>query len=175
MRKHPPTSEQLIFPPIYLDEENGRPTWSVNVELPPDVETELAEYEKEEEYAGWTTIIHEALYVYRWQFWTKEELDAELREAIEEGICSAETEGAIEATREFWDELKRRGERNMQRIRELQAKGQLGNLLLPKELHAFMLERIASGECRTPADVVCGAMPHLRRERIADKLRPNAE
>jgi hypothetical protein len=165
MRQHLPTSEQLIFPPVYLDEERERPTWSVNVELPPDVEAELAEYEKEDECAVWTVIIHEALYVYRWQFWTKEELDAEFREAIEESTRSAEAEGRIEVTPEFWKEFRKRGERNVKWTHELQVKGELGNLLLPKELYAFILERIESGECRTPTDVVCGAMPHLRRER----------
>jgi hypothetical protein len=165
MRKHLPTSEQLIFPPVYLDEERRRPTWSVNVELPSDVEAELAEYEKEDEFAVWTVIIHEALYVYRWQFWTKEELNEEFREAIEEGIRSAETEGTIAVTPEFWEEFSKRGERNVKRTHALQAKGELGNLLLPEELYAFILERIESGECRTPTDVVCRAMPHLRRER----------
>jgi hypothetical protein len=164
MRKHLPTSEQLIFSPVYLDEQH-RPTWSVNVELPPDVEAELADYEKEDEFAVWTVIIHEALYVYRWEVWTKEALDAEFREAIEEGIRSAETEGTIEVTPEFWEEFRKRGESNVKWTHELQAKGELGNLLLPKELYAFILERIESGECRTPTDVVCGAMPHLRRER----------
>jgi hypothetical protein len=165
MKKHHPTSEKLIFPPVYLDEERRWPIWSVNVELPPDVEAEIVEYEKADEFAVWTVIIHEALYIYRWQFWTKEELDAEFREAIEAGIRSAETAGTIEVTSEFWEEFRKRGERNVKRTHESQAKGELGNLLLPKELYAFILERIESGECRTPTDVVCGAMPHLRRER----------
>jgi hypothetical protein len=169
MRKRLPTSEQLIFPPIYLDEDRKRPTWSVNVELPPDVEGELARYQAEDECAVWTVLIHEALYVYRWQFWTKEELDAEIREAIEESIRSAETEGTIEATEDFWKELKQRAEQGVKRIHELQAKGELGNLLLPKELYEFILERLESGEPRTPTDVVCAAMPHLRRERSREK------
>ena len=71
MKKHHPTSEKLIFPPVYLDEERRWPIWSINVELPPDVEAEIVEYEKADEFAVWTVIIHEALYIYRWQFWTK--------------------------------------------------------------------------------------------------------
>jgi hypothetical protein len=31
-----------------------------------------------------------------------------------------------------------------------------------------MKERIASGECKTPTDVVVAAMPHLRRSRQED-------
>jgi hypothetical protein len=165
MRNHPPTSDQAIFPPIHLSEERRRATWSVNVDLPADVEARLAEYEKEDECAVWTVMIHEALYVYRWEFWTKEALNAEVREAIEASIRSAETEGTIEATPEFWEEIRKRGERSIERIRALQASGEMGNLLLPKELHAFILERIESGDCRTPTEVVCKAMPYLARER----------
>jgi hypothetical protein len=169
MRKHVPTSEQLIFSPIYLDEDRRRTTWSVNVELPANVEEELARYQAEDECAVWTVLIHEALYVYRWQFRTQEELDAEIREAIEESIRSAETEGTIEATEDFWTELKQSAERGAKRIHALQAKGELGNLLLPKELYEFILERLESRESRTPTDVVCAAMPHLRRERNREK------
>ena len=169
MKPHRPTSEQIIFEPIYLDEDRRRPTWSVNVKLPADVEEELAAYQAEDECSVWTILIHEALYVYRWQFWTKEELDAEIREAIEESIRSAETEGTIEATEDFWQELKQRAKQGGKRIHELQVKGELGNLLLPKELYEFVLERLESGECRTPTDVVCAAMPHMRRERNREK------
>jgi hypothetical protein len=151
MRQHHPTSEQLVFPPVRLDDEDRRwPTWSVNVDLPPDVEVEIAQYTKENEFSVWTVLIHEALYIYRWQFWTREELEAELREAIEEGIRSAETEGTIEATPQFWKDFKKRCNRDVKKIRELKAKAELGNLLLPKELYAFIVERIESGECRTP-------------------------
>ena|SRR5450755_3411496 len=165
MKVHLPTSDRLVFDPIYLDKDRRRPTWSVNVELPPDVEAELARYQAADECAVWTVMIHEALYVYRGQFWTKEALDAEIRQAIEEGIRSAETEGTIEATEEFWEKLRESAERSVKQIHELQAKGELGNLLLPKELHAFILERMESRECRTPTDVVCKATPHLRAER----------
>jgi Arc/MetJ-type ribon-helix-helix transcriptional regulator len=148
-----------------LDEDKRRPTWSVNVELPAEVGRELAEYEKENEFAAWTLLIHEALYVYRWQFRTREELDAELRAAIEEGESSEEAEGAIEVTPDVWKNLRKTCERDAKRIHELTADGKLGNLLLPLELHAFIIERMESGECRTPTDVVCAAMPHLRKER----------
>jgi hypothetical protein len=37
-------------------------------------------------------VIHEALYAYRTVVWAQERLDSELREAIEEGIRSGETE-----------------------------------------------------------------------------------
>ena len=169
MKKHLPTSAQLVFPPVHLNADCREPTWSVNVELPLDVEIELAEYEKADECAVWTVLIHEALYVYRWQFWSKEALDAEVREAIEEGIRSAETEGTIEATPEFLEGLLEASKRDVKHIHELQAKGELGNLLLPKELYAFILERIESGDCLTPTDVVCRAMPALRRERLKAK------
>jgi len=169
MTREHPAADGLIFPPVQIDEDRRRPTWSVNVTLPPAIEAEIQRYVDEDELTSWTVMIHDALYVYRWQFRTKEELDAELRETIEAGIRSADDEGTIEVTPQFWEDLKRRGERNVERIHALQAQGELGNLLLPQELYAFILERIASGVCRTPTDVVCAAMPHLRRERAREK------
>ena len=89
--------ERLIFPPVRLDGDR-RPAWSVNVDLPPDIDAEIRRYVEEDELTSWTVMIQGALYIYRWQFWTKEQLKAELREAIEESIRSAEEEGTIEAT-----------------------------------------------------------------------------
>jgi hypothetical protein len=73
MTREHPAADGRIFPPMHLDADRRRPTWSVNVDLPPAIDAEIRRY-----------------YVYRWQFWTKEELDAELREAIEAGIRSAD-------------------------------------------------------------------------------------
>ena len=109
--------------------------------------------------------IHGALYVYWRLFHTREQLRAELREAIKKGIRSGETEGYIEITPEFWRNFKKRSRRNLEEIRKLSDKGKVGNLLLPKELYEFISERLASGECKTPTDVVCAAVLHLRQER----------
>ena len=169
MMREPPAADGLVFPPMHLDEDRRRPTWSVNLDLPPEIDAEIHRYVEEDDPTSWTVVIHGALYVYRWQFHTKEELDAELREAIEAGIRSADEEGTIEVTSQFWEDLRQRGERRIAQIHALQAQGALGNLLLPKELYDFILERIASGAYRTPTDVVCAAMPHFRRERAREK------
>jgi Arc/MetJ-type ribon-helix-helix transcriptional regulator len=156
--------ERVVFPPVRLDKDR-RPTWSVNVDLPPEVDAEIRRYVEKDELTSWTVMIHGALYIYRWQFWTKEELGAELREAIEESIRSADEEGTIEITPQFWKDMKRRCRKNAERITELQGKGKMGNLLLPKELYEFVQERIGAGDCKTPTDVVCAAVPYLRRQR----------
>jgi hypothetical protein len=169
MKKHCPTSTQLVFPPVHLNVDRREPTWSVNVELPLDVETELAAYENPAEGAVWTVLIHEALYVYRWQFWSQEALDAEVMEAMEEGLRDAEAGNTTAVTPELFESFEQACRRDVKHIHELQAKGELGNLLLPKELYAFILERIESGDCLTPTDVVCRAMPAFRRERLNDK------
>ena len=169
MTREHPAADGRIFPPMHLDADRRRPTWSVNVDLPPAIDAEIRRYMEEDDPTSWTVVIHGALYVYRWQFWTKEELDAELREAIEAGIRSADEEGTIEVTPQFWEDLVQRGERRIEQIHALHAQGELGNLLLPKELYDFILERIASGACQTPTDVVCAAMPHLRRERARER------
>jgi Arc/MetJ-type ribon-helix-helix transcriptional regulator len=85
------TAKATVFPAVMLD-ERGDPTWSVQVELPPDIDAEIRRYVDQDELASWTVVIHEALCTYRTVFWTQEQLDAELREAIEEGIRSGETE-----------------------------------------------------------------------------------
>jgi hypothetical protein len=154
---------------MHLDADRRRPTWSVNVNLPPAIDAEIRRYMEEDDPTSWTVVIHNALYIYRWQFRTKEELDTELREVIEAGMRSAEEEETIKVTPQFWDELRQRCERDIERIHALQAQGVLGNLLLPKELYEFILERIASGVCRTPTEVVCAAIPHLRRERARER------
>lgn len=158
-RPHP-----MMFPPVMLDEDS-RPTWSVQVELPPDIEAEIRRYVAEDALTSWTVMIHEALYIYRTVFWTREQLNAELWEAIEEGIRSGERDGYIEVTPEFWREFKHRGRKRMTELRKLTAAGTIGNLLLPQELHEFVRERMALGDCKTPTDVVCAAVPYLRKER----------
>ena len=166
MTTHAPTAAKLIFLPVNLDEDDPRClTWSVNVDLPTAIENEISAYTKQDEYSVWTVILHEALYVYRRQFWTEEQLKAEFEQEIEERIANSETEGGIEVTPAFWKSLMKRSKRRVKDIKKLQAEGELGNLLLPKELYAFILERIEAGTAITPTDVACSAMPFLRRAR----------
>jgi hypothetical protein len=40
------------------------------------MDAEIRRYVEEDELTSWTVMIHGALYIYRWLFWTKEELDA---------------------------------------------------------------------------------------------------
>jgi Arc/MetJ-type ribon-helix-helix transcriptional regulator len=154
----------LIFPPVMVDDRH-HPWWSVQVDLPPEIDQEIRRYVAEEECTSWTLVIHDALYLYRTVFWTREQLRAEFDGMIEEGYRSAERDEGIEVTPAFWEALKRRAARNVERLNQLQAEGKVGNLLLPKELYEFVKERIASGACATPTEVVCAAMPYLRQER----------
>jgi len=161
----------MIFPPVLLDADS-RPVWSVQVELPPEIDQEIRRYVAEDELTSWTLTIHGALYLYRTLFWTRERLNAELEGMIEEGYRSAEKGGGREASPAFWAEFRQRTARNAERLSQLRAEGKVGNLLLPQELYAFILERIESGQCRTPTDVVCAATPYLRREREERKKPP---
>ena len=157
-----------ILPPIMLD-DRPLPWWSVNVDLPPEIDQEIRRYVEEDELTSWTLMIHGALYIYRSLFWTREQLRAELESMIEEGCRSAEQEGGREATPAFWKEFRQKAARNLERLDQLQAEGKVGNLLLPKELYEFIKERIASGACKTPTEVVCAAVPYLRQERPKSK------
>jgi len=91
----------MMFPPVTLADDR-RPVWSVQVELPADIEAEVRRGVERSELSSWTVEIHGALYVYRRLFHTREELLAELREAVEAGARSGETHGYMEGTPEFW-------------------------------------------------------------------------
>lgn len=157
----------MMFAPVLLKEDDSpnRPIWSVQVELPAEIDAEIRRYVAEDELTSWTVMIHEALYVYRREFWTPEQLRAELVSTIEEGIRSSREGKSVLATPAFWKEFEARGDRRHKEIEELSKDGKIGNLLLPKELYAFMNERIASGDCKTPTEVICAALPYLRAER----------
>jgi Arc/MetJ-type ribon-helix-helix transcriptional regulator len=160
----------MILPPITLDDRR-HPWWSVNVELPPEMDREIRRYVAEDEFTSWTLVIHDALYLYRTVFWTREQLRAEFEGMIEERSRSDELDEGSEVTPAFWEEFKRRAARNFERLHQLQAEGKVGNLLLPKELYEFVKERIASGDYATPTEVVCAAVAHLRQERETRKQR----
>lgn len=158
-----------IFPPVTLDRESS-PVYSVNVALPPDIDTEIRRYVEEDQWTSWTVMIHTALYSYRAHVWTREQLDAEFHEMIEEGIRSADKGESVEATPQFWKRLEQTAERHVKAIRKLEAEGKVGNLSLPKELYGFVKERISAKVFSTPTEVVCAAMPYLREYRKQEKL-----
>jgi Arc/MetJ-type ribon-helix-helix transcriptional regulator len=156
-----------ILPPVTLDDR--LPWWSVHVDLPQEIDQEIRRYVEEDELTSWTLMIHGALYIYRTLFWTREQLRAELESMIEEGCRSAEQDGGREVTPAFWEEFRHKAERDAERLDQLQAAGKVGNLLLPRELYEFVKERIAAGDCNTPTEVVCAAVPYLRREHEESK------
>ena len=159
-----------MFPPISLKEdgEAARPIYSARVTLPAEVDAEIRRYVAEDEPTSWTVMIHSALYAYRRQFWTREQLKAELVSAVEEGLRSNKEGKGILVTPAFWKEFEARCDRRRKEIHELQEDGRIGNLLLPEELYAFVKERITSGDGTTPTDVVGTALSYLRAERDAN-------
>lgn len=163
------SSSAFIFPPVVLDEESHL-VFSVNVILPINVDAEIRRYVEEDQWTSWTVMIHTALYAFRAHVWTKEQLDAEFREMIEEGIRSADKGESVEATPQFWENLEQTAEQHVKMIRKLEAEGKIGNLSLPEELYEFVKERISAKVCGTPTEVVCAAMPYLREYRKQEKL-----
>lgn len=152
-----------IFPPLPR-EDDDRSIYSVNVDLPPELDDEIKRYVDADEMTSPTLIIHEALYYARAEIWSHEALQNELREKIEHGLRDIEAGNTIDVTPEFWNQLRERSTRSIKTIRELQAQGQVGNLLLPEELYEFVVERIASGAYETPSALVHAAIPLLRRK-----------
>ena len=86
---------------------------------------------------------------------TKAELRHELEEAILEGINSGP---GIPATPAFWRNMRARVRRTHKKIEAARARGLVGNLLLPKELFAFIEEETASGRFASATDVVREAL-----------------
>jgi hypothetical protein len=148
----------MIYPPVAVQGDKGRLWYSVQVDLPADVEAAINAQVEHDDGLSWTVAIHGALYGYRTTRWTKKALQAEFEAAILEGLKGKSTP----VTPAFWADLRTRAAANQQRIRELRATGQLGNLLLPKELYEFIGAEIASGRSNTPTDVVVAAMPYLK-------------
>jgi Arc/MetJ-type ribon-helix-helix transcriptional regulator len=128
---------------------------SVNVFLPPEIDRQIHQL-AEADGTSWTMVIHGALWAFRGEHMTEEERRQELVELIQAGLDSSP---GIEATPEFWEDFKRRVEERLERIQQAKT----GNLLLPVELYTFINDQIASGAYRNPTEVVCAAMPSLRR------------
>lgn len=111
-----------------------------------------------------TTIIHGALWEMRNRGKTRAEIRQELNDAIQEGVDSLNRGEGIRVTPAFWRRMRARVERDVARIKEAQAKGLLGNVLLPKELYEFVTDAIASGRFTSPTEVVCQALRLSQRK-----------
>ena len=114
-----PTSQQLVFAPVYVSEAHERATWSVNVALPVDVEAALARYINAEEARVWTTLIHEALYLYRRRFYSDEALAGELRNMLETRMRDMDDGHGIEITPAWRASFMERARQRFERMREL--------------------------------------------------------
>jgi Arc/MetJ-type ribon-helix-helix transcriptional regulator len=121
-------------------------------------------------------VIHDAIFQMRASEMTKEEQMAELKAEIQKGLDSGE---AREATKEFWESLKRECEEYHEWLKTQN----VGNTLLPDELYEYIQTKIASGEYENATEVVCVALSGLQLrlsnvdldelERIADKATKN--
>jgi hypothetical protein len=144
--------------------EQGRAICSVQIDLPAEIDAEICRYTEEDQPTSKTVTIHSALYAYRRQCWTREQLRQEAIEAIERGLRSSEEGKGTLVTPQFWKKLWASCDKQQEEIKALRQAGKIGNLLLPEELYAFVSERINSGDCQTPTDVICAAMPYFRKE-----------
>lgn len=148
----------MIHEPVSVGSDDNRSWYSVTVALPPDVDKELRDYAQIDG-DGWTVQAHAALYQYRASFMTKEESTTEFEKIL---LDSLDSGPAIEVTPDYWKSLKEEVLERHQRIQDLTAKGQIGNLLLPVELYEFVKAKVASQEVSSPTEVVLAAMPFLR-------------
>jgi hypothetical protein len=142
--------------------------YSVHIELPDEVEATITHYLEQDEFACWTVALHGALYGYRSTVWSPEALRDELVAMTREAMDDVDAGRGSEVTPTFWEELARKCELQSQQVDELQRTGQLGNLLLPKELYAFMRDEIAAGKFNNPSEMICAVMPFLWDQAGAD-------
>ena len=151
-----------IYPPVAAGEKNNLLWYSVQIELPLDVEAGIEAHVAQGHSPSRTVAIHGALYGYRSTIWSREALAAELHAKLKEGLDDADAGRSVPDTPEFWKKLAMDCRAQAAARRELEAAGKLGNLLLPHELYDFIKEEIDTGKFSTPTEVVCAAMPYLR-------------
>jgi len=151
----------MVYPPVAVAGEDGRYWYSVQVELPSEVDAAIRAYLEQDQCSSWTIAIHGALYGYRATLWSQEALRAEFSALVQAGLDDAVAGRTIEVTPEFWENFERRALDSLEKMRGLRAEGRLGNLLLPRELWEFIQGEIASGKFDTPTDIVCAAMRYL--------------
>jgi Arc/MetJ-type ribon-helix-helix transcriptional regulator len=137
---------------------------SVNIELPPETEAFIKQRIAAADTCGeievWTTVIHEALWKMRNAEKTQEELRRELEDALLEGVEELDSGQCIPGEK-FFSELRANLPERHRELQEARAQGLIGNLLLPKELHAFVTEEVASGAFPSPTELVVEALRRL--------------
>lgn len=148
----------MIYEPVIIESEDDQLWHSVDITLPSEIDRELRNY-AEADGDSWTVQIHAALYQYRFSFMTREEQKAELEKTL---VTSLDSGPTIEATPAFWKDFKHRVLERHQKLQDLRASGQLGNLSLPVELYEFVKEKVTSQEYVSPTEIVLVAMPFLR-------------
>lgn len=163
-----------MFPPVLISKD-AEPIWSVRVNLPEETDAETRRYVEEDQLTSWTVMIHTALYSYRAHHWTCEELNAEICTLLQESIRNAAYSEVVDDSPAFWRELEHAAMRRLKATRQLEAEEKIGNLMLPKELYEFIEERMATGLFKTPTEVICAAMPYLRKYRETNKPHPHQQ
>lgn len=100
-------------------------------------------------------VIHDALWQMRTRSKSPDELRRELQQAILDGVNSGP---GIPETDQFRKERRARLLRHHEEITAAQARGLVGNLLLPTELLEFINDEVAAGRFESPTEVVSEAV-----------------
>jgi hypothetical protein len=146
-----------LFPPVELS-SNGETIFSIQVEPAGDLREELERYAAEGG-SSVETQVRNALTFYRESFMTCEDHARETLAFAVREFCRPR-HGKL-------SQKKRTALANQldKELRNLRGAGSLGNLLVPQELYEFVRRKIASGEFRSPTELLAAAMPSLRAER----------
>lgn len=138
-----------------LENEDFRLPYSVDIFLPPTYKQVIEELVRFGQGDADIFVIHDALWQMRNSEMTKEELKAELIALLKEGI---ESEPKITVTQESWDEYWDNFIQRCKAHSEWLKTQNIGNTLLPKELHQYIQDKIASGKYANATEVVCAAL-----------------
>ncbi len=159
------------MPDFYPSPEHD--AWSVQVNLPEDVDEFIAAREDLDSGEIWTTIIHGALWQTRLLAMDKVEqrmdLVSELYPSLQD-VDKGEFITLEEFRATFHDRLRER----MELLKGIKR----GNLPLPERLYLFVLEQIDSGLFNTPSDFVAAAVrsPNdAARQTVAGRWRVRLE
>lgn len=149
-----------IFPPV-LPCSQDEFLYSVSVTLPAEAEEEL---QRNASQAGtsWAAAVNEALTLYRnAESAPPDEYARNVAWAIRqmEELCPPPPVKKLSARQR--ERLRRRTE---EEISELRADGEIGNIILSRELYEFVRDKVEAGAFGSPTEVVVAAIRFLRIE-----------
>ncbi len=149
-----------IFPPI-LPCSQEELIYSISINLPAETDEEMHRFAIRDR-VSWTAMVNQALTLYREALRTPPDQNernvAWVMRQLQE-LCPPTPAKTLSLKQS--DRLRRRVEKE---IAELRAAGEVGNVILSRELYEFVRDKVEAGVFDSPTEVVIAAIHFLRIE-----------